>query len=189
MSKGTKVTITLLFILVLLSLALNGFLVWQWWSFRQQAQTMLAEAEQTVKTMISQAVTDLEAFENSTIEFDIRVEQELPLQMEIPFNETVDVPIQTTIPISQEIETTILLDPFQSGLEIPTNVTVPVNMNVPIDLNVAIALDRPLPISTTIPIDVNVPVSIEINETELAPYLERLRNNLVSLEKELSAPK
>ncbi|MEW5959858.1 MAG: hypothetical protein AB1801_19200 [Chloroflexota bacterium] len=189
MSRESNATIIVLFILVLLSLALNGFLLWQWWTFQQQAQARLAEAQQTVTEMITKAVTDLEAFENSTLQFDIPLEQELPLQMQIPFDETIEVPIQTSIPISQEIKSTILLDPFQSGLKIPTDVTVPVQMEVPIDFSVPIALDRPLPISTTIPIELNVPIAIKISETELAPYLARLRQNLASLEKELSASK
>jgi hypothetical protein len=186
MSKGTKTAIIFLFILVLLSLGLNGWLLWQWWSFQQQAQEVIADVESIAQEAVSQAITDLESFENSTLEFDIQVQQEFPIQVEIPFNQTMEVPIQTTIPISQEIQTTILLDPFQAGLNIPTDITVPVDLEVPIDLNIPVSVDRTIPISTTIPLDLNVPLAIKISETELAPYLEKLRTGLVSLEEGFS---
>jgi hypothetical protein len=115
------------------------------------------------------------------------VQQEFPVQVEVPFNESLEVPIQATIPISQEIQTTILLDPFQAGLNIPTDVTVPVNLDVPIDLSIPVSIDRTIPISTSVPLDLNVPIAIQISDTELAPYLERLRAGLGSLEERLSA--
>jgi hypothetical protein len=135
---------------------------------------------------ITQAITDVESFEQSTVEFDIQVKQEFPVQVKIPFQETLEVPIQTTIPISEEIQTTILIDPFQTGFTIPTDVTVPVDLEVPIDLNIPVTVDRTIPISTTIPVDLNVPIAVKISETELAPYIERLRVGLVSLKQTLS---
>jgi len=189
MSRGTKTLITILFILVLLSLALNGYLLWQWWTFQQQTQAALTDIETSVSELVSQAITDLEAFENSTLDFEFTVRQDLPVEVEIPFNESINVPIQTTIPISQEIETTIMLDPFQAGFEIPTDIVVPVDMEIPLDLNIPVTIERPIPISTTISLDIDVPIAIEISDTDLAPYLERLRIGLGSLEDKLSTLK
>ena len=186
MSKGAKISIILLFILVLLSLMLNGFLIWQWWTFQQQTQQTLQKYQPIIMDGVSQAIDNLAAFEQSTIEFDIQVQQEFPVQVEIPFQETLEVPIQTTMPISQEIRTTIMIDPFQTGLSIPTDVSVPVNLEVPIDMNIPISIDRTIPISTTVPLDKDVPIAIEVSQTELAPYLERLRTGLISIEEALS---
>ena len=186
MSKGTKTAVIILSILVVLSLALNGYLLWQWWRFQQRLEETAQAVAPQIRQAITQAVTDLEAFENSTLEFEIQVQQEFPVEVEIPFNETIDVPIQTTLPISQAIETTIMIDPFQTGLSIPTDVRVPVNLEVPIDLNIPVSVDRTIPIATDIPLDLNVPISIAINETELAPYLERLRTGLEAFEDSLS---
>ena len=186
MSKGAKITITVLFVLVLLSLGLNGLLIWQWWTFQQQAQATMQKIEPMIRGGLSQTIDDLESFEQSTLEFDIQIQQEFPVQVEIPFQETLEVPIQTTIPISQEIQTTIMIDPFQTGFTIPTDVSVPVDLEVPIDMNIPVSIDRTIPISTTVPLDLNVPIAIEVSETELAPYLERLRTGLASFEEALS---
>lgn len=186
MPRSAKISIILLFVLVLLSLSLNGLLLWQWWRFQQRVEQTIENSKPIVQEALTQAISDLETFEQSTITADIHVQQEFPVQVEIPFRETIDVPIQTTIPISQEIKTTVFIDPLQTGLSIPTDVTVPVNLEVPIDLTVPVSIDRTIPISTTLPIDLNVPVAIKLSETELAPYLERLRTGLISFNQTLA---
>lgn len=188
MTRGAKISIVILFILVLLSLGLNGYLIWQWLTFQQQTQQTVQAYQTMASEGLAQAITDLESFEQATIQFEIEVQQEFPVQVEIPFQETIDVPIQTTIPINQEIQTTIMLDPFQAGLAIPTDITVPVEMEFPIDLTIPVSVDRTIPISTSVPLDLSVPIAIEIGETELAPYLERLRLSLESFEQSLSTP-
>jgi hypothetical protein len=187
MTKGTKTTIIILFVLVLLSLGLNGYLIWQWRTFQQQSQATIKQYQQMVSEGLAQTITDLESFEQSTIEFEIEVAQEFPVQVEIPFQESLEVPIQTTVPISQEIRTTIMLDPLQTGFVIPTDVTVPVNLDVPIDLTVPVSIDRAIPISTSVPLDMKVPIAISISETELAPYLERLRITLGDFDRSLTS--
>lgn len=187
MTRGAKISIVVLFILVLLSLGLNGYLIWQWLTFQQQTQQTVQTYQMLASEGLAQAIADLESFEQATIQFEIEVQQEFPVQVEIPFQETIEVPIQTTIPINQEIQTTIMLDPFQAGLAIPTDITVPVDMEFPIDLTIPVSVDRTIPISTSVPLDLSVPIAIEIGETELAPYLERLRLSLESFEQSLSS--
>lgn len=186
MSQGTKIAITGLFILVLLSLGLNGLLIWQWWTFQQQTQQTIQQLRPLLQANLAQASADLESFAQSTIEFDLQVQQEFPVQVEAPFRETLEIPIQTTVPISQEIQTTIMVSPLP-GVNIPTEVTVPVNLEIPIDLTIPISIDRTIPISTTVPLDINVPIAIDVSETGLAVYLERLRAGLDSFEQALSA--
>jgi hypothetical protein len=186
MSRGAKTAVVILFILVLLSLALNGFLLWQWWMFRQQVQSGLRRFQSLAHESLTQAIGELETFQQSSIEFEVTIQQDFPIELEIPINETIEVPIDTTIPIQQEIETTVLIDPLQTGLEFPTDVTVPIDLEVPIDLSIPVSIDRTIPFSTTIPIDVDVPLSIEVSETALAPYLEQLRLGLISLDQTIS---
>ncbi len=186
MSQGTKIALISLFILVLVSLVLNGILLWQWWTFRQQTQQTIQQLRPLLQTSLAQASADLESFAQSTIEFELPVQQEFPVQVEIPFRESLEVPIQTTVPISQEIRTTITVTPLP-GVNIPTEVTVPVNLDIPIDLTIPVAIDRTIPISTSVPLDIRVPIAIKVSETGLAVYLERLRAGLDSLEQALSA--
>jgi hypothetical protein len=182
MSKTAKATLVLLFILVLLSLGLNGFLLWQWLNFQRQVVGLA----QTTRDMLSQTIVELDTFQDSTIQFEFQVNERIPIQAEIPFSQTLQVPIQTTIPITQKIDTTVNVDIPELGVTLPLDVTVPLDMQVPVDLNVPISVDQTVPISTTIPVSLNVPISIKISETELAGYVEQLRVALGSIEKALS---
>jgi hypothetical protein len=183
MSKSAKALLVLLFILVLLSLGLNGFLLWQWRSFQQQVVGL----GQTTRAALSQAVADLDTFQESTIQFELPVNERIPIQAEIPLSQTLQVPIQTTIPITQSINTTVTVDIPELGVSLPLDVTVPLDMQVPVDLNVPVTIDQSVPISTTVPISLEVPISIKISDTQLTGYLERLRVALESIEKALSS--
>jgi hypothetical protein len=173
------VILVIFFILICVSLGLNGFLLWKLYSFEQQARATARNVAPVFQESLAQAITDLEALQASTIEFDVQVNEEFPVQAEIPIKETLEVPIQLEIPISQEIKTTVLLDPLQTGLSVPVDVTVPVDMKVPIDVSIPVSIDRTIPVSTTVPLDLDVPISIAIGDTELADYIERLRSSLV----------
>lgn len=181
MSATRKVLLILLVALVFLSLGLNGLLLWQWRSFQQEVDGL----RQTSRETLSQAITDLDAFQRSTIQFDIQVNESIPVQTEIPFREALEVPIHTTIPIREEVDTTVTVNIPQLGLGVPVDVTVPLNLEVPVNLRVPVSIDRTVPISTTVPVHLNVPVFIEVGETEMAGYVERLRAGLVSLDQAL----
>jgi hypothetical protein len=176
MSKTAKSLLTVLFILVIVSLGLNLYLIWQLSRLEQQARQMGPVVQQS----LTQAADDLASFQQSTIKFDVKLKQEFPIQADIPFKETIDVPIKLTVPISQEIKTTIMLDLLKTGTGIPINIAVPINLDVPIDTTVPVVIDRTIPISTTVPLDLNVPVAIPIAKTDLAGYIEKLGTNLKS---------
>jgi hypothetical protein len=176
MSRTLKVSVFVLFILVFLSLSLNMYLIWQLLRIQRQAREVIPRVQET----LSQAATDVETFRKSKIELEIEIDQEFPVNVEIPIKETIEVPIQVTIPIKEEFDTTVVMDPFKSGLEVPVDVTVPVDVEVPIDVVVPVTIDRTIPISTMIPLNTNFPITIDINKTNLAGSIEQLRVALIS---------
>ncbi|MBN1220311.1 MAG: hypothetical protein JXM69_15385 [Anaerolineae bacterium] len=182
MSKTAKTFFVILFILVLVSLGLNGFLLWKLNQTEQQARTIARTVGPKVQEALKQTLTDLETFEDSTIEFNVAVDEEFPVQVDIPFKEKIDIPVQLTVPINQQIDTTILLDPLGTGQGFPVDVTVPVDIEIPIDTSIPVAIDRTIPISTSIPLHLNVPITVEIGDTELAGYIGRLREGLAAFD-------
>lgn len=182
MSTFGKIMLFILFILVLLSLGLNGFLIWQWLSFQGQIYAL----GQTTQDFLSQAIVELDSLQDTTLEFEFQVNQRIPIQSEVPFNQTFQVPIQTTIPISQNIKTNVVVNVPDFGINLPLEVEVPIDMEVPLDLEVPVQVDQSVPISTTVPISLDVPIAIDVGETELAGYLERLRATLESIQGTLS---
>jgi hypothetical protein len=182
MSKSGRVALVLLFILVLISLGMNVFLYWQINQTRQKG----LELVRTARGALPGAISELEAFEKTTITHDFQINQEFPVQTEIAIKQTLDIPIQTTVPISQVIDTTVMVGAPGTDLAIPLPVNVPVNVEIPIDTTVSITIDRTVPISTTIPLDLTVPLAIKVSETDLAQYIEQLRAGLKSLDEILA---
>jgi hypothetical protein len=180
-STSLKAVLVTLFVLVLFSLGLNIYIIMQLRNAQLEAQRAAREIGPPLQESLSQTIADLEDFEQSTLEFNIPVEQEFAVEAEIPFDETIEVPIQLTVPISQVVETTILIDPLQTGFEIPVDIAVPIAIEIPIDETLAFPIKRTIPISTTIPLKVDVPIVINVAETDLAQYVTRLREGLQPL--------
>jgi len=115
---------------------------------------------------LDQAVTGLEDFGTSTIEFDVSIDETVSISETFELKRTVEVPINTSIPIDEEVETTVTVNgPF--GVDIPVDITVPVNIDVPIDLTVDVPIDESVPIDVDVPVQLDVPISIDVEGTEL----------------------
>lgn len=180
LSNGTKTFLSFLLILVIASLALNAFLLWQWMGFLQQAQV----AGQQAQVMLAKTVADLGEFENSAIQFSVPIDETIPVKMMVKYKRNIEVPIKLTIPIDQNINTEIPLE--INGITIPIKVSVPVKMNVPIDTKQNVPLDLEIPIDTEVPIIMDIPVNFKLSETGMSVYITQLREMLDTLNKNLA---
>lgn len=127
---------------------------------------------------LDQAVTGLEDFGTSTIDFTVNIDENISIQQDFAINRTVAVPISTSIPIDEEFDTRITINgPF--GVDIPLDITVPINLDVPIDLTVDIPINETIPIDVDVPVQLDVPISVDVEGTELealtASLVEGLR--------------
>ena len=165
MSTTVKTLFIILFVLVIISLGLNLYLVWQLQQARQEVKAVVQEVGPGVQKSLEQTIADLETFRNTTLEFKVAVDEEFPVEAQIPFKETIEVPIKLTVPIKQNIDTTIVIDVLGKGL--PVDVSVPVDVEVPIDTTITVPIDRTIDVSTTVPLKLDVPIALEIGETEV----------------------
>jgi prefoldin subunit 5 len=144
--------------------------------FREQ----LVELSPQIEAGVDEAITGLREFGDSTISFDVNIDEVIPIDTEVVIQRTVEVPIKTEIPINQEIDTTITVDtPLGS---IPLDITVPVDVVVPIDLVVDIPIDETVPIQDEFPVKLDVPIAIDVSETELKNLTDSLATGLQSLQ-------
>lgn len=144
--------------------------------FREQ----LVALEPQISAGVDEAITGLREFSNSTISFDVAIDEVIPVDTEVVIKRTVEVPIKTEIPIKETIETTITVDTPLGG--VPLDITVPVDIVVPIDLTVDIPIDETVPIKDEFPVKLNVPIAIDVRETELADLTDSLAVGLESLQ-------
>lgn len=141
-------------------------------------QGQLAELAPTVRAALDEAIAELEAFQTSTLDFAVAIDEVIPIDSEILFERTLTVPIQTSLPIDETIATTITIaGPF--GIDIPVDVTVPVNLTVPIDLDLDFPVSERVPIQSEVPVQLSVPITVEVAETELATLAGSLRQGLI----------
>ena len=177
-----KIILAVLTGLVVISLALNMYLIYQWNQAQQQFVNVVTGLKPVVAETFDNADKELAAFQESTLTFNVEIDQELPVNAEIPFNETIEIPVKMTIPFNERIQTTVNVDPFNSGFEIRIDLDIPIDMEFPIDQVIPITIERTIPISTTVPLQLAVPININIADTDLAPFIDELRKGLTGLE-------
>jgi EmrB/QacA subfamily drug resistance transporter len=157
--------------------------------FTDQAQNLteqLGELAPTIGASLDEAISGLGAFKTATLEFDVAIQQSIPINTEFVLDRVLDVPIQTQLPINESFDTTIIIQgPF--GVDIPLDVTVPVDVVVPVDLVVPIAVNESIPIDTAIEVDLEVPIEFPVAGTELATLAESLEAGLISLREVLTS--
>lgn len=146
----------------------------------QGFQEQLVELEPQISAGVEQAIAGLRTFGDSTISFDVNIDEVIPIDTEVVIQRTVEVPIKTTIPIQQSFDTTIRVDTPLG--EIPLDVNVPVDVDVPIDLVVDIPIDERVPIQDEFPVQLDVPIAINVRDTELAELTDSLAAGLQSLQ-------
>jgi hypothetical protein len=143
-------------------------------------QEQLVALEPQVSAGVEEAISGLREFGNSTISFDVRIDEMIPIKTDVVLDRVVQVPIKTTIPINETFDTTIRIN---TGFgSIPLDVTVPVNVDVPVDLVVDIPINETVEIDEEFPVKLDVPIVIDVRETELANLTDSLAAGLESLQ-------
>jgi hypothetical protein len=143
-------------------------------------QEQLVELSPEIEAGVEEAIAGLRDFGESTIAFDVDIDEVIPIDTEVVIRRTVAVPIVTEIPINEEFDTTITIDTPVGDL--PLDVTVPVDVVVPVDLVVDIPIDETVPIEDEFPVQLDVPIAIDVSETELKNLTDSLATGLESLQ-------
>jgi len=164
----------LLWLIAIFSLVINVLLLVGLYNFRLQTQKGIASVNEILDTV------EIENFDLPVV-----VDEVLPIDITVPFNDTFDVPIHEVVPISMTI-------PIHENVSFPINdvvrinrdvtvsivvlgaaipVDIPIRADIPISLNVDIPVDMEVPVDTTIPIklDIEVPVDTEVAIQEEVP--------------------
>jgi prefoldin subunit 5 len=143
-------------------------------------QEQLVELQPRIAAGVDEAIAGLDEFGDSTIAFDVTIDEVIPVDTEVVIARTIDVPIKTSIPINESFDTTIRIStPFGA---IPVDVNVPVDIEVPVDLVVAIPIDETVPIKDEFPVNLDVPIAIDVRQTELADLTDSLAAGLRALQ-------
>lgn len=171
MEKSYRIALIVLAVLTLLSLALNGVVVFG-----------LLKARQIVLATMADARALVTGIGDATFSYTLEVRQVIPIATNIPFHEEITVPVKTTIPI----DTTVVV-PVDLGIT-TYNLEVPIRTLVPVDLAFTVPISRTVDIRTTVPLELDVPIEIPLADTPLVGYLEKIDAALARLGEKLAHP-
>jgi hypothetical protein len=142
--------------------------------------TQLFRVRNTLRSEIDQLATNVAAARNQQVRYDLPINQQIPINIDVPIKRSMNIPIQTEVRIQQQIN--VPVDTLVAGT---VNIPIPIDTTVPISTTVPIDFDQSVNISTTVPLQLNVPVQIDLGSPQIAGYLDRIYQALIELREEL----
>jgi len=155
----------LLCALVILSLALNGLVIFTLYQAREAALGVLESAQ-----------VSLFRLTQAPIVTQVKVDQDVPINTTIPIQKTFTVPLDFDYPLSTVVNTSINIPVL--GRQ---DIAVPIDTIIPIKYDVEIPVQTEIPISFTYRLQADIPVEVALPpETvdNLEVFLEQLTDFL-----------
>ena len=137
--------------------------------------SQLLRVRGTLRDELALVADRVAAAKTQQVSYDLPIDQQLPINIDVPIKRSMDVPINTQVRIQQNITL-----PIDTGLG-QINLPIPIDTTVPISTTVPIAFDQTINISTTVPIRFAVPVRLDLGSEQVAPFLNQLRQRLLEL--------
>lgn len=139
----------------------------------------LLNVRNTLRSEVDQLASSVQSARSSRVSYDMPIDQELPVNIDVPIQRSLEVPIDTEVRINQTINVPVTTALGTFNLPIPLDVTIPISTTAPINF------DQTINISTTVPIELDVPINVDLGRDPVAGYLDRLYNALLELRDKL----
>lgn len=163
-SVAIRLMVGLCLVISLVSLALNGLLIYNLMSVRQTAVEGL-----------DAAINALDNLGGKGFHYDYRFQEVIPFSGDIPFKQDLVFPFEGDIPINTVIEV-----PINVGIQ-TFLVKVPIDTSVYINTSVPIHVDQTVHVSTTIPLSMTFPIDVKAEDPAVQDALRNIREWLVRL--------
>lgn len=153
-------------LLVLLSLALNGIaLIWLY-TMHQELKTAQGQLQDVVRSVRA----ELTLMRTQPLELLIGIDQEIPISDTVTISDTFAVPVKAVLPFSTQVNTSFLI-PLLGRQEI----SLPVSGSVPVEATFEIPVQADFPISMTTRLVLDMPVSVTLPAEFLQPIDDMLQ--------------
>lgn len=134
----------------------------------------------TLRQQIEQLAAAVASTKGETLRYTLPIDQQVPIDVDIPIQRSMTVPIQTQVRIQQNINV-----PVDTGVAGTINIPIPLDVTVPVSTTVPIEFNQTVNVSTTVPLQLDVPIAIDMGTPQLASYLDRLHDALIALRDQL----
>lgn len=135
----------------------------------------LLSVRNTLREEIGRLADGVQAAKSNQVRYTLPVDQQIPIDVDVPIRRSLSVPIQTEVRINQQINL-----PIDTGFG-NVNIPVPIDANVPISTTVPIEFDQTINISTSVPLKLNVPIQVDLGADPFSGYLDKLHQDLLDL--------
>ena len=154
----------ILWFLVILSLALNGVLIYALFEVREGALSTIASLQNTVVQWRDQSVV-----------VPVKVDQHIPFRSTVPISETLTVPLNFDYPLSTVVNTSVKIPLVgEQDIAFPIDTIIPVHYTLEAPVQVSVPISMTYHLQTEIPVSVEIPqvwldqISTVLEETESA---------------------
>ncbi len=151
------------FVVVMILLVL-GFTVWQQWSTVQALRTDVA------CPLIADVNGLVDDLGNAVITRTIPISQTIPVVFNLPLDKNTTVELTRGVKLNRP--TTFTLPAGGGQINGRVNLVLPKGQDLPVHMNMSV------PVSETLPVQMNVDVAIPLDETELGPVVDKLKDLL-----------
>jgi hypothetical protein len=135
----------------------------------------LLSVRNTLRGEVDRLASSVQAAKSNKVSYDLPIDQQVPINIDVPIKRSLQVPINTEVRINQTLN--LPVDTALGRIDVP----VPIDTTIPVSTTVPIAFDQTVNISTTVPIRLNVPVQIDLGSQQVAGYLDQLYAALLDL--------
>lgn len=159
MKPFTRIWLVVLTILVVASLALNGYFF-----------LIISHVQQDALDVIVNTRNNLATLSSEPIVVPVAIDQKIPFNTSVPISETLVLPLDIEYPLSTVINT--FVDVPVLGRQ---DITLPIETVIPIQYTLEVPIQVDVPISLTYHLQTEIPVEVAIPPEIRAPLDDALR--------------
>ncbi|MBN1429384.1 MAG: hypothetical protein JXB07_13510 [Anaerolineae bacterium] len=161
-----------LWLVTILSLVLNVFILRQ-----------IAVTKQAAQQAINDAIMTVDNLQDTTLAYTVVIEDTIPINADLGLGESIPVPVDEDLPLNATISVPVQMGPFGTH-----TIAIPISGTVPVRTTLNIVIDQPLHVSTTVPVNLEVPIRLAIKDTQLMTTLSDVKVKLKALAIQLDRP-
>jgi hypothetical protein len=152
----TKIWRVIATLLIIFSLVLNLFLL-----------LVLAKARIDLRNTITAVRNTLEGISQEPIEIPVEISQDIPINTTIPISQTIRVPIDIDYPLSTVINTSFNIPVLgRQELSLPIDTVIPVNLVYEAPIQEMVYISMVLPLHLELPILIEIPPEVRLQLEE-----------------------
>jgi hypothetical protein len=163
---------SVLTIITIVSLALNLLIVRQ-----------LVEARRLARLALGDSLALIRDLEAQTYSYNVVVDDTIIVNDDVPFQETIPVVIDETMPFSTAVTASVDVGPFGRY-----PVTIPIGGSIPVNLEFDVPVDESVPVYIEVPVHTEIPIEVTVANTPLYGTLVDAEAHLMELMTELERP-